>query len=135
MIKLLIDMLPKALLLLILALPFSAKADSNPKIKSLMKDYLIALGTKDKKKLTNICSSKYIKLLQKNGTLDKTFEQQKPFDQNKIEFDIKIQKAGRTPNKYFVNIKDKKDSHYGEHWYVVNLEKDKFLIDDMVFFD
>lgn len=87
MIKLLF---PKALLLLILATPFSAKADANLKIKSLMKDYLIALGTKDKEKLTNVCSPKYIKLLQKNGTLDKTFEQQKPFDQSKIEFDIKI---------------------------------------------
>ena len=76
-----------------------------------------------------------MKLLKSNGTLEKTFEMQKPVPADKIDFDIKITKAARTPNKYFVNIKDKKDKHFGENWYVVNLKEKKYIIDDMVFLD
>lgn len=129
--------LTKYVLFIFLIFPsFGNSAASNEvEIKSLMKNYLIALNTKDKNKLSQICTEKYMKLLQSNGTLDKTFEQQKPVPADEIKFDMKFQKAARTPNRFFVNIKDKKAKEYGEHWYVVNLDEKKFLIDDMVFFD
>ena len=122
---------------LILLLPLSTLSafEKEQEFKSLMKEYLVGLNTKNKDKLSEICSEKYMKLLKSNGTLEKTFEMQKPVPADKIDFDIKITKAARTPNKYFVNIKDKKDKHFGENWYVVNLKEKKYIIDDMVFLD
>ena len=130
-------MIKKLIFCLVLILPLTSISafEKEKEFKSLMKNYLIGLNTKDKSKLKEVCSKKYMDLLQSNGTLKETFKKQKLVPPEKIDFDIKVQKAARTPNKFFVNIKDKKDDHYGEHWYVVNLKEKKYVIDDMVFRD
>lgn len=74
-------------------------------------------------------------LLQKNGVLQETFKKQILVDPKTIDFDLKLKKAARTKDKYFVTIKDKKHDHWEEYWYVLESKDGTYKIDDMVFLD
>ena len=102
---------------------------------SLMNQYLYALSTKDSTELKRICSKKFISQLQKRGYLKKAFDRQKKTSKKKFRFDLTMKKAARTPNQFFVNIKDKKSLEYSDYWYLIKKEGSQYRINDMVSMD
>ncbi len=110
-------------------------ASTEQEMQSLMNQYLYALSTKDSTELEKICSKKFISQLQKKGYLKKAFDRQKKTTKKKFQFDLTMQKAARTPNQFFVNIKDKKSLEYSDYWYLIKKEGTRFRINDMVSMD
>ncbi len=122
---------------LIFLLLFSGQilASTEQEMQSLMNQYLYALSTKDSAELEKICSKKFISQLQKKGYLKKAFDRQKKAAKKKFQFDLTMQKAARTPNQFFVNIKDKRSLEYSDYWYLIKKEGTRYRINDMVSMD
>ncbi len=122
---------------LIFLLLFSSQilASTEQEMQSLMNQYLYALSTKDSAELEKICSKKFISQLQKKGYLKKAFDRQKKAAKKKFQFDLTMQKAARTPNQFFVNIKDKRSLEYSDYWYLIKKEGTRYRINDMVSMD
>lgn len=128
----------KKIIILLISLIFSntsySKEVPTKEIYNTMKEYILAIKNKDENKLINCVSKKYLKGLRKKGLLKETFSKQNPKKPFK-EFDLKINPIAGEPNTYFVNIKNKREPQYGNYWYILTKQKNKYIIDEMKMLD
>lgn len=126
----------KNLMILFFILSLPSYANREDTFMNLMDNYLQSLKQQDEKALQKIASPNFIKLLKSNGTLKKSFQKQSDAPYQKKNFDLTFKRRVRDKKEsYFVNIKDKSQAKYSDHWYVVKKINDQWLIDDMLFLD
>jgi hypothetical protein len=123
----------RILLLILLSISsVQAKENIDKKVESLMHSHLSAIKSKNYSKLRRTITDSYFRSLNKNNGIRTLFSMQ---DSNKksIKFDIRVEKAV-SKNKYFANIKDKKDMGFDHYWYRIIRTKDGNLkIDGTIF--
>lgn len=125
----------KKLLVIILSIFMFNSFASNQDIQILMNDYLMAFKNHDEDKIKKLSTDKYYKMLKKTSIIELAFSKKNTHTKDKASFDFKVKEGARDKEMLFVNIKDKNDLEYGEYWYVLKKEKDKYKIDDMITFD
>lgn len=112
------------------SLPTFAKVDQ-VEMKDLMFKYIQAIQKVDEGTLKKITSEKYYRLLSKTDYQ----KQKQPTKEIQNNFDIEIKPLHTQQDAFYVGIKDKKSSSYGDYRYLVRKINDKFIIDDMHFMD
>ncbi len=98
-------------------------------INELMNNYLKAFHQFDSKLFKEISSEKYYKQIA--PTL-KTKKLKHKGEFIPYAFDLKFKPALITQNRFFVQIKDKKEKDFGEYYYIVEKQGAKYIIMDYI---
>lgn len=120
--------------LIIAIISLNCFAISQEDSKDLFTRYLDSIRSKKEDLFRSIVTDKYYKDLKNKKMIQEMFEMNKK-SKKKLNFDIKIKKAGLDKDTYFINIKDKSQKNYGHNWFKVIKVNNKYKIDGTEFFD
>ncbi len=120
--------------LIFLMLSSLCLAASKEDATKVSKAYIESIFNKDLETYKDNVSESYFKAQTLNGFIKDTFQSKKA--KKKLgDFDIKVQK-GAVDELYFVNIKEKSESTFGDNWFVLKLNsKGKLVVDGIHHFE
>lgn len=111
---------------------FSNEKDRND-LSKLAHNYLHAVLSADLESYKGLVTPKFFKEQTKSRFIKKAFRGKKNFSINDIKIDIKVKKAAKTKNKYFLNLKEKTKKEYDDDWFIVlkDIKSDQWKIDGL----
>ena len=110
--------------------PSFSKVSIELELRQLAKEYVLSIINKDETKYRSLVTKDFLSKQMKNNFVKENFSKKTSKQKKEIKFDFKFIKAAVTKDKYFINIKEKKDKDFDDNWFIVikNKNLNKYMI-------